>query len=191
MTMTRFQDLLVEQLPKLRIYARFLARDRTLADDLVQETVLQALTYSQQFTPGTNLKAWLSTILRNRFLNELRSRSRLADYAAMPKPERHTIDQEIRLELRDLERAFRSLPEAQSEALWLVGAGGFSYQDAAKIVGCPEGTVKSRANRGRVELDRRLAGEPSTTPPARVPERTAMSDRAVSRSPRVSSLLPA
>jgi RNA polymerase sigma-70 factor, ECF subfamily len=168
MTMTLFQDLLVEQLPKLRVYARFLARDRAFADDLVQETVLQALTNSEQFTPGTNMKAWLSTILRNRFLNELRSRSRLAAYIAMPKPERHTVDQEIRLEMRDLERAFRSLPEAQSEALWLVCAGGFSYQDAAKIVGCPEGTVKSRANRGRIELDRRLASETSNTHPARV-----------------------
>src|SRR5579863_6676347 len=73
-----------------------------------------------------------------------------------------------RLEIRDLERAFRSLPEAQSEALWLVGVGGFSYQDAAKIGGCPEGTVKSRANRGRIELDRRLASEASNTRSARV-----------------------
>jgi len=182
--MTPFRDLLVEQLPKLRVYARFLARDRALADDLVQETILQALINVEQFTPGTNINAWLSTILRNRFLNELRSRSRLAAYVAMPKQERHPFDQEIRLEMRDLERAFRSLPEAQSEALWLVAVGGFSYRDAAKIVGCPEGTVKSRANRGRIELDRRLASETSNTRPARVQAvMQGIGDRAASRSP--------
>ncbi len=166
--MTSFRALLVEQLPKLRVYARFLARDRALADDLVQETILQALIKVGQFTPGTNINAWLSTILRNRFLNELRSRSRLAAYVAMPRPERDAFDQEIRLEVRDLERAFRFLPEAQSEALCLVAVAGFSYRDAAKIVGCPEGTVKSRANRGRLEIDRRLTSETSITRSARV-----------------------
>jgi len=166
--MALFQDLLVEQLPKLRVYARFLARDRALADDLVQETIVQALTHREQFTPGTNMKAWLSTILRNRFLGELRAQARLATYIAMPKLERHIVDQEVRLEMRDLERAFRSLPKAQSDVLWLVGAGGFSYHDAAKIVGCPEGTVKSRANRARIELDRRLTSETPNTRPTRV-----------------------
>jgi RNA polymerase sigma-70 factor (ECF subfamily) len=188
--MTPFRDLLVEQLPKLRVYARFLARNRALADDLVQETVLQALIKVEQFTPGTNIGAWLSAILRNRFLNELRSRSRLAAYVAMPKLEMHPVDQEIRLEMRDLERALRSLPEAQSKALWLVGASGFSYQDAAKMVGCPEGTVKSRVNRGRIELDRRLASESTNTRLARV--RAVMhgiGDQPASRSPLASSSL--
>jgi RNA polymerase sigma-70 factor (ECF subfamily) len=154
--MTLFQSLLVEQLPKLRVYAHFLARNRALADDLVQETILRALTNAEKFAPGTNMKAWLSTILRNLFFNELRSRSHFAGYLAMPPPERPRTDQEVRLEFRDLDRAFRALPEAQSEALWLIGVDGRSYRDAAEIAGCAEGTIKSRANRGRTELDRRL-----------------------------------
>ena len=151
-----FQDLLVEQLPHLQAFARLLARDRALADDLVQETALRALCNMDKFTPGTNMKAWLSTILRNQFYNELRTRSRAAAYAALPKPARHGGEQESRLEMRDFERVFSTLPAVQREALSLVGASGYSYDEAAEIVGCAQGTVKSRVCRARTELDRRL-----------------------------------
>ncbi len=154
--MPDFQDLLVEQLPHLRAFARLLARDRSLADDLVQETALRALCNMDKFAPGTNMKAWLSTILRNQFYNELRTRSRAAAYAALPKPTGHHGEQEGQLELRDFERAFRALPAVQREALSLVGASGFSYGEAAKIVGCAQGTVKSRVCRARMELGRSL-----------------------------------
>jgi len=155
--MPQFQDLLVEQLPHLRACARMLARNPTLADDLVQETVLRALTNVEKFAPGTNLKAWLATILRNQFYNELRGRARRAAYAdALPPLAGCDGDQEARLALREFERAYFSLPAAQREALLLVGASGFSYEEAAQIVGCAEGTIKSRVSRARVELERRL-----------------------------------
>lgn len=157
--MALFQDQLVEQLPYLRTFARLLARNWALADDLVQETALRALSNVDKFTPGTNMKAWLSTILRNQFYNEVRTRSRAAAYAVLPKPAGHHGEQEGMLELRDLERAFRALPAVQREALSLVGASGFSYGEAAEIVGCAQGTVKSRVCRARMELGRRLGRE--------------------------------
>lgn len=154
--MASFQDLLVEQLPYLRNFARLLARDSRTADDLVQETALRALANADKFTPGTNIRAWLSTILRNEFYNELRARSRMAAYLKTPLPTSYSGDQEWHLNMRDFERVFHSLPAPQREALSLVGASGFSYEDAAEIIGCAEGTVKSRVCRARAELGRRL-----------------------------------
>jgi len=162
--MAQFPDLLVEQLPQLRAFARMLARNPTLADDLVQETVLRALTNVDKFAPGTNLGAWLATILRNQFYNELRSRARRAAYAAaLPPLVGRDGDQEARLALREFERAFHALPATQREALSLVGASGFSYEEAARIVGCAAGTIKSRVCRARVELARRLEQEKRST----------------------------
>ena len=154
--MASFQDLLVEQLPYLRNFARLLARDGRMADDLVQETALRALANVDKFMPGTNIRAWLSTILRNEFYNELRARSRMAAYLKTPHPTSHSGDQDWRLSMRDCERAFHSLPASQREALSLVGASGFSYEDAAGIIGCAEGTVKSRVCRARAELGHKL-----------------------------------
>jgi RNA polymerase sigma-70 factor (ECF subfamily) len=157
--MASFQELLVEHLPHLRNFARMLARDRYLADDLVQETALRALCNMDKFTPGTNMKAWLSTILRNQFYNVMRDRSRITAYLKMPAPTSQSGEQEGRLEMRDFERAFHSLPAVQREALSLVGASGFSYEDAAEAIGCAQGTVKSRVCRARMELSRRLGRE--------------------------------
>jgi RNA polymerase sigma-70 factor (ECF subfamily) len=167
--MALFQDLLVEYLPHMRAYAQLLSRNRAIADDLVQETCLRALCNIDKFTPGTNMKAWLSTILRNQFYNELRVRSRNAAYAAIPHPVAQSGGQESRLEMRDFERAFHTLPAEQREALSLVGASGFSYDEAAKIAGCAQGTVKSRVCRARSELERQLRGEARAAKPARVP----------------------
>lgn len=109
--MATFQESLIAHLPRLRAFARFLASDRALADDLVQETALRALCNVDQFEPGTNMIAWLSTILRNQFFShELVTRRRLEVYAALPKTTSHDGDQEARLERRDFERAFRRLP---------------------------------------------------------------------------------
>jgi RNA polymerase sigma-70 factor (ECF subfamily) len=156
--MALFQDLLVGHLPHLRALAWRLARNRAMADDLVQDTVLRALCNIDKFAPGTNMRAWLSTILRHQFFHELSFRSRMAAYVALPRPPGYAGDQEARLEMRDFERAFRLLPAAQREALSLVGASGFSYEEAAAIVGCPQGTVKSRVCRARLELEQRLHG---------------------------------
>lgn len=97
--MVLFEDSLVENLPYLRTFARFLVRNQALADDLVQETAVRALTNIDKFTPGTNMKAWLSTIPRNQFYNDLRSRSRSDAYVALPISTGRSIDQEIRLEI--------------------------------------------------------------------------------------------
>jgi RNA polymerase sigma-70 factor (ECF subfamily) len=158
--MAQFQDLLVEQLPHLRAFARMLARNPTLADDLVQETAVRALCNVDKFVPGTNLKAWLSTILRNQFYDELRDQARIVAYvAAIPHPAGADGEQEGRLALREFERAFHTLPAVQREALSLVGASGFTYEEAAKIAGCAVGTIRSRVSRARVELGRRLLQE--------------------------------
>jgi RNA polymerase sigma-70 factor, ECF subfamily len=168
--MALFQDLLVKHIPHLRAYAQLLSRNAAMADDLVQETVLRALCNIDKFMPGTNMKAWLSTILRNQFYNELRFRARMAAYVAIPRPTGHAGEQESRLEMRDFERAFHELPALQREALSLVGASGFSYDEAAEIVGCAQGTVKSRVCRARSELERRMQGE---TPAAKHPRAPA------------------
>jgi RNA polymerase sigma-70 factor, ECF subfamily len=158
--MDQFKSDLLETLPHLRAFARMLARDHTLAEDLVQDTVVQALANREQFRPGTNLRGWLIIILRNRFYNELRRSSRKSEISVEHLSDVAAIDggQEIGVEVRDFQRAFRQLPAAQREALTLVGASGFSYQEAAEIAGCPIGTLKSRVSRARLDLQRALNG---------------------------------
>src|SRR5215469_16857630 len=128
----RLTDDIVPYLPHLRAFARMLAQDRALADDLVQETVLRAISHAHQFQPGTNMKAWLTTILRNSYFNEKRSQRRLAAFSSSTAG-RVTVargQQEHRLQMRDLRRAMVHLPETQREALALVGASGYSYEEA-------------------------------------------------------------
>jgi RNA polymerase sigma-70 factor, ECF subfamily len=151
----------IEQLPHLRAFAVLLTHDRSLADDLVQEAAVRALAHADQFQPGTNFKAWITTILRNSYFNVVRQRSRVAPMTAVaPEMEPTTSGgQEEQLDLRDFERAFKFLPQAQREALMLVGAGGFSYEAAAEVAGCAVGTMKSRVARGRTQLTRILDGE--------------------------------
>ncbi len=151
----------IEQLPHLRAFAVLLTHDRSLADDLVQEAAVRALAHADQFQPGTNFKAWITTILRNSYFNVVRQRSRVAPMTAVaPETEPTTSGgQEEQLDLRDFERAFKYLPQAQREALMLVGAGGFSYEAAAEVAGCAVGTMKSRVARGRTQLTRILDGD--------------------------------
>jgi len=158
---TTFSDEIVLTLPHLRAYARMVARDRVLADDLVQETVLRALVHADQFRPGTNLKAWLKTILRNSYINEKRSEKRQAQYAAGFAGESAAVrgEQEGHVELNDCARAFATLSAPQRQALTLVGASGMSYEEAAKKAGCGVGTMKSRTFRARLQLRRLLDGQ--------------------------------
>jgi RNA polymerase sigma-70 factor, ECF subfamily len=157
MTCQMHRDV-IDTLPHLRAFAQMLARDRALADDLVQEAVVRALTHADQFEAGTNFKAWITTILRNSYFNEVRHRGQVSGLAAIaPREEPATSGgQEEKLEFRDFERAFQTLPAAQREALLLVGASGFSYNDAADIVGCAVGTMKSRVARARSHLGHTL-----------------------------------
>jgi len=180
----QFKTDLLETLPHLRAFARMLARDHTLSEDLVQDTVVQALANRGQFKPGTNLRGWLIIILRNRFYNELRRSSRKSEVGVEHLNDVAAVDggQEISVEVRDFQRAFRQLPAAQREALTLVGASGFSYQEAAEIAGCPIGTLKSRVSRARLDLQRALNGTIHST--ARTPtERSASGAKTPSARP--------
>jgi RNA polymerase sigma-70 factor (ECF subfamily) len=150
----RFEDELLAAVPFMRAFGRTLTGDVEQAEDLAQETVLQAWRCREQFHPGTNLRAWLSTILRNRFYSSQRRRKWRADYDA-ESIERTLMapdDPSANVELEDVRRALSMLPDFQREALILVGAGGLSYEEVATIMGCPVGTVKSRVRRARDEL---------------------------------------
>jgi RNA polymerase sigma-70 factor (ECF subfamily) len=148
------KDGLVEALPRLRAFAISLAHDVNFADDLVQETILRAWNAADRFEPGTNLNAWLFTILRNQFLTAKRNGSREVEDADGNHAARLTTPpaQTDRLDFEDLRAALARLPDAQREAVLLIGASGFSYEEAAEIMGVAVGTVKSRVNRARVSL---------------------------------------
>ena len=161
----RLADDIIPYLPHLRAFARMLARDRTLADDLVQETVVRALSHAHQFQPGTNLKAWLTTILRNAYFTEKRSQGRVMRLGTEVVRDAVVANggQEWHLRMRDFEGAFNTLPAVQREALLLVGASGFSYEQAAGMVGCAVGTMKSRVSRARLQLQS-LLDDAAATP---------------------------
>jgi RNA polymerase sigma-70 factor, ECF subfamily len=148
------RDLLIAQIGSLRAFAVSLCGDRDRADDLVQETLFKAWNHLDSFKEGTNLKAWLFTILRNTYFSERRKRKREVEdadgsYAARlsSRPE-----QDGHMDMQDFQDALSHLPDDQREALVLVGAAGFSYEEAAEISGCAIGTIKSRVNRARGRL---------------------------------------
>jgi RNA polymerase sigma-70 factor (ECF subfamily) len=154
-----FRSALVDCIPHLRAFARSLTRNRDRADDLVHDAAVRALAAADQFTPGTNFKAWIFTILRNLYYNEGRkdhSRNVPFDEATVTE---HAIPatQEAALEFCDFRRAFWQLGEDHREVLMLVGASGLSYEEAAEICGCAIGTIKSRVSRARQELTKLLS----------------------------------
>jgi RNA polymerase sigma-70 factor, ECF subfamily len=155
------RDAVLASVPSLRAFAISLCGTVDRADDLVQETLLRALANIHSFQPGTNMSAWLFTILRNLFRSEYRKRRReVADsdgsYAARLKTQ---PEQDGRIEFTEFREALARLPDEQREALILVGASGFSYEEAAAICGCAVGTIKSRVNRARVRLAELLSIE--------------------------------
>ncbi|CAN5826910.1 sigma-70 family RNA polymerase sigma factor [soil metagenome] len=153
------KDDIVALLPDLRAFSRFLCRDRESADDLAQNTILSALDKQEQFTPGTNLKGWLFTIMRNRFYSDLRTqRRRPASIDSDEAPNLQAVDNpEATLALRELSTALFQLTPQARESLVLVGAGGFSYEEAAALCGCSIGTLKARVSRARKQLSGMLA----------------------------------
>ncbi|ADO44353.1 sigma24 (plasmid) [Ketogulonicigenium vulgare Y25] len=155
------QEILLH-LPALRAFALTLSRDSVLADDLVQETLMKAWSKFHLFTPGTNLRSWLFTVLRNNMRSMLRKRSReVADVdEKMAARLASKPNQESNLALKEVELALDKLPAEQREVLILVGAMGFSIEEAAETCGCAPGTIKSRANRGRLALARLLGLAP-------------------------------
>ncbi len=148
------RDEIILHLPQLRAFAISLTRSATAADDLVQDTIVKAWKSFGSFKAGTNLQAWLFTILRNTFYSDIRKARRELVTAEEHIPEQVTIHDhgDKQIALIDFERALGMLPAEQREALVLVGASGLSYQDAAATCGVPIGTIKSRVNRGRSRL---------------------------------------
>src|SRR5688572_16815970 len=155
-----FKDQLAQVIPHLRAFGRSLSGSRDLADDLVQETLLKAWAARKRFQAGTNMRAWTFIILRNLFLSQMR-RARFKgewDDVTAAKILAAPASQDRHIELGDMQRALLHLPQPQREALILVGAGGFAYEEAAQICGCAVGTIKSRVARGRVALENLLSG---------------------------------
>ncbi|OZA28455.1 MAG: RNA polymerase subunit sigma-24 [Hydrogenophilales bacterium 17-61-9] len=151
---------LIEHLPRLRRYARALTGDVMRADDLVQDTLERALAKLDLWQPGTDLRAWLFTLMHNVFLNQIRAH-RPADSAldeALDIPV--SGGQMEALGARDIHAALARLPEPQREVMLLVGLEQFAYDEAARILGVPVGTVMSRLSRARERMRQMLAGEP-------------------------------
>jgi RNA polymerase sigma-70 factor (ECF subfamily) len=151
---TAFKAELIELLPSLRAFARSLAHNPAQADDLVQDTLVKALANVERFEPGTNLRAWLFTILRNHYYSQLRKSKREIEDADGKFAARLSSrpEQDGTVDLEDFKVAFAQLAPDHREVLTLVGASGCSYEEAAQICGCAVGTIKSRVNRARKKL---------------------------------------
>jgi RNA polymerase sigma-70 factor (ECF subfamily) len=150
-----FKTQLAQVIPHLRAFGRSLSGNRDLADDLVQETLLKAWAARKRFQAGTNMRAWTFIILRNLFLSQMR-RARFKgewDDLVADRVLAAPASQDKHVELADMQRALMHLPQPQREALILVGAGGFAYEEAAEICNVAVGTIKSRVARGRVALE--------------------------------------
>jgi len=148
-----FKDELLAAIPALRAFAVSLCGSVDRADDLVQETLMKAWENMSIYTPGTNIRAWLFTILRNTFYSQHRKRRHEVNDAGQTAATLSTPpDQIAHLDFADLHIALQKLPPDQREALILVGASGHSYEAAAEICNCKVGTIKSRVSRGRTRL---------------------------------------
>ncbi|MXO73338.1 sigma-70 family RNA polymerase sigma factor [Altererythrobacter buctensis] len=153
-----FKRDLAAVVPHLRAFARGLCGRPDMADDLVQETMLKAWAAQDRFEPGTSMRAWTFVILRNIYLTDMRRNRFRGEYDELVA-ERILVEpagQEAPLHLADLHSALLTLPPERREALLLVGAGGFSYEEAAEICGCAVGTIKSRVGRARAALSQMI-----------------------------------
>ncbi|MGE0585974.1 MAG: RNA polymerase sigma factor [Flavobacteriaceae bacterium] len=154
-----FKREMLSLLPGLRAFAMSLCGRHDKADDLVQETIMKAWAKQTSYQPDTNMKAWLFTILRNEFYSQMRKRGREvsdADGILTEKLSTHP-SQYGALDLQDFRKALETLPDDQREAIILVGASGFAYEEAAEICGCATGTIKSRVSRARSRLQEILS----------------------------------
>lgn len=165
-----FKREMLATLPSLRAFAVSLSGRRDKADDLVQDTVMKAWAKQDSFRMGTNIKAWLFTILRNEFYSQMRKRGREVQDSDGAFTERLSVhpSQYGILDMADFKRALDRLPADQREAIVLIGASGFSYEEAAEICGCAVGTMKSRVSRARTRLQTELgvSGEADYGPDA-------------------------
>ncbi len=154
-----FKRELAAVVPHLRAFARGLCGRADMADDLVQEALLKAWAAQDRFEPGTSMRAWTFVILRNAYLTDMRRNRFRGEYDENVAERILTAPagQEEPIHLADLHRALLTLPPERREALLLVGAGGFSYEEAAQICGCAVGTIKSRVGRARATLNAMLS----------------------------------
>ena len=157
-----FHDQLVAIIPSLRAFARGLCGNRDLADDMAQDAMTRAWAARQSYTPGSNFRAWMFMILRNHFYTTLRKNSRMVSWD--PEIAERVLvvapAQQDGLNVQDVQAALQKLPPEQREVLILIGANGVSYEEAAEIMGCAIGTIKSRLARGRVALTTLIEGRP-------------------------------
>jgi RNA polymerase sigma-70 factor, ECF subfamily len=157
--MCEFHGLVEREIPRLRRYARALTRNAERADDLVQETLLRAISKGHLWQPGTDLRAWLFTIMHNQHVNLVRRAMRdetSIDLEQMSSALVATSDPTGSRQLRELEHGLACLPEEQRSVILLVGLEGMSYESTAQILNIPVGTVRSRLSRGRDALRRLL-----------------------------------
>jgi len=155
-----FQEQLIEFLPKMRVWALALTRNRAAAEDLTQDVATKALVARNCFIPGTNFSAWVHRIMINHFISSVRNKREFTDMDTMPDlpvPAAH----EDRTALRELGWALNRLPADQREALFMIVLQEKSYEDAAEVTGCAIGTLKSRVHRARLQLRAYLSGEQS------------------------------
>ena len=153
-----FKRELTEVVPHLRAFARGLCGRPDMADDLVQEALLKAWAAQERFEPGTSMRAWTFVILRNAYLTDMRRNRFRGEYdeGVAERILTAPAGQEEPIHLSDMHRALLTLPSERREALLLVGAGGFSYEEAAQICDCAVGTIKSRVGRARATLNSML-----------------------------------
>ncbi|UJQ95106.1 RNA polymerase sigma factor [Mariluticola halotolerans] len=167
---TNFKREMLSILPNLRAFAYSLIGRPDKADDLVQDTIMKAWAKQDSFEPGTNLKAWLFTILRNEFYSQMRKRGREIQDSEGAFTEGMSVPpaQYGALDMQDFRVALAKLPDDQREAIILVGASGMSYEEAAEICECAIGTIKSRVSRARNSLKELLqvSGEADYGPDA-------------------------
>jgi RNA polymerase sigma-70 factor (ECF subfamily) len=173
--MKDFHRLIIEQIPRLRRYARALVRDGARADDLVQDTLTRAIAKEHLWQPGTSISAWLFTLMHNHNVNTVRRSLREGTTVDVERYSATLIgntDPEASWKLRELDRAMARLLVEQRQALLLVGLEGLRYQDAASVLGIPVGTVRSRVSRARTTLRYLLdITEKAGAPAAMVPRR--------------------
>ena len=155
-----FRDELTAIIPSLRAFARGLCGNMTLADDLAQDALVRAWAARSSYQPGTNFRAWIYTILRNQFYTTVRKNARTVSWDP-DAAERLLVvpeHQQDRIFVNDVIKALQKIPNDQREALMLVGAGGLSYEEAALVMNCAIGTIKSRISRGRMALSALIDG---------------------------------
>lgn len=174
-----FRDNLVAIIPSLRSFGRGLCGNREMADDLAQDAMMRAWAARRSYTAGTNFRAWMFKILRNQFYTTVRRNARMVSWD--PEVAERTLvadaNQHDRINVADVAAALQKLPEAQREVLMLIGANGVSYGEAAEIMDCAVGTIKSRLARARVALAALIDGPgdavdavPGGRTPAAVPD---------------------